>query len=87
MQKYIQEYGYPRRLRSTIPETLEKQKLGRLKYYQNHDVWNKGRPWPEEMRDKSRLGCLNTEKGMGPHGRAVLQTNRKLSALEELQCF
>jgi NUMOD3 motif len=37
-----------------------------LKYYQENEVWNKGKPWPVEIRQKIREGCLNSKIGMGP---------------------
>jgi hypothetical protein len=38
---------------------FERRSQGHLKYYRNNDVWNKGRPWPLEIREKIRQGCLN----------------------------
>lgn len=37
-------------------------------YYQTHEVWNKGRPWPSEIHERIREGCLKSEIGMGPRG-------------------
>jgi hypothetical protein len=39
--------------------------------YQENEVWNKGRPWPTEIRDRIREGCLNSEVGMGPKSEPV----------------
>ena len=34
-------------------------------HYQNHEVWNKGKSWAMEIRERVRQGCLNSEIGMG----------------------
>lgn len=44
----------------------ERRSQGLLRYYQSHDVWNKGLTWPDEIREKIREGYLNSPLGMGP---------------------
>jgi hypothetical protein len=50
----------------THKETVEKARQGRLKYYQTHEVWNKGLKWPEDVKERTRQACLESKVGMGP---------------------
>jgi hypothetical protein len=50
---------------------LECRKFERLsnalkEFYRAHIVWNKGRPWSPDIRERIMEGCLNSPIGMGP---------------------
>jgi hypothetical protein len=46
--------------------TAERRSQALREYYQEHQVWNKGLNWPQEIRGRIREGCLNSAIGMGP---------------------
>lgn len=61
------------RRRTTLKANIKKRTSGRrsnglLSYYQENQVWNKGLSWSQEIRERIRRGCLNSEIGMGPKG-------------------
>jgi hypothetical protein len=66
------------RIRQSKKRASVRKSKSLLKHYQEHEVWNKDRPWSLEVRDRIREGCLNSEIGMGPKVEEVVVEGQEI---------
>lgn len=46
---------------------FQRRSAGLKKYYETHEVWNKGLKWPSEVKERIRQACI--ESGVGKWNR------------------
>jgi len=61
--------------------TSKRRSAGLRKYYETHEVWNKGLKWPEDVKARIRQACLESQKGMGRKKNTALDLDARILQL------